>query len=98
MRIAIAVRRRIETDEVEQLFDTGLLVRRFQPSSRGIVATLAAHGEVWEQPDLLDDVADAATQRDRVDERHVLAVDHHPSSSRIDQPVDQTQRGGLATT
>ena len=51
---------------------------------------------VREQPDLLDDVADAAAQLDRVDVRDVLAVELDPAGGRLDQPVDHPQRRRLA--
>ena len=51
---------------------------------------------VREQPDLLDDVADAAAQLDRVDVGDVLAVEHDPARGGLDQPVDHLQRRRLA--
>ena len=41
----------------------------------GVMAMFSRHGQVREEADLLEDVADAAAQRDRVDRRDVLAVD-----------------------
>ena len=49
-----------------------------------------------EQPDLLDDVADAAAQLHRVGVGDVHAVEVDPPGRRLDQPVDHLQRGRLA--
>src|SRR5690606_39239073 len=51
---------------------------------------------VREQADLLDDVADAAAERDRIDRRRITAVDGDRARTRLDETVDHLQRGGLA--
>ena len=54
------------------------------------------HRHVREQADALEDVANAAAQRDRVDGPDILAGDPDRALARVDQPVDQPQQRGLA--
>ena len=51
---------------------------------------------VREQADLLDHVADAPAQLDRVDVGHVLAVEEDAPAGRLDEPVDHLHGGRLA--
>src|SRR5690606_17625315 len=51
---------------------------------------------VREQPDLLDDVADAAPQLVGVDGGDVVAVEVDPPRGGLDHPVDEPQGGALA--
>ena len=67
-----------------------------QPSRRGTIATLSRDRQVRQQAHLLDHVADAAPQLDRVLARHVLAADQDLARRRLDQPVDHAQGGRLA--
>ena len=63
---------------------------------RARCAMFARDRLVREQADLLDHVADAAAQLDRVDVGDVLAVEVDPAGGRLDEPVDHPQRRGLA--
>src|SRR5262249_36157435 len=51
---------------------------------------------VRKQPAALEDVADAAAQRDGVDGADILAFDGDLAAVRLDQPVGQPQQRGLA--
>ena len=63
--IAVAIARRIQADQLQQLVDARSRSRAAsQPSSRGTTAMFSAIGLVREQADLLDDVADAPPQLD----------------------------------
>jgi hypothetical protein len=55
-------------------------------------------GHVGEQADLLDHIADVATQGHFVEARGVFAVDQHLAGGRHDQAVDHFQRRTLAAT
>ena len=93
---AAAVLRGLEPDELEQLVDPGvdpLLVPAEQPGHGGHVVP---HPAVREQATLLDDVADAAAQLDRVELEDVGAVDEDPPTRGLDEAVDHAQRRGLA--
>ena len=92
---AAAVLRGLEPDELEQLLDAGvdpLLVPAEQARHGGHVV---AHPAVWEQATLLNDVADAAAQLDRVELEDVGVVDEDPPTRRLDEAVDHAQRRGL---
>ena len=94
--IAVAVGRRVEADEVHQLAGALLGGRRRLAVEQRHRHHVAQDLLVGEQPDLLDDVADAAAQLDRVDGGDVLAVDEDAPGGRLDQPVDHLQRRRLA--
>ena len=86
----------VEADQLEQLDGAGARVRLR-------LAVQQRHGHhvgddalVREEPDLLDDVADAAAQLDRVGGGDVLAVDLDGAGRRLDEAVDHLQRGRLA--
>ena len=49
-----------------------------------------------EEPDLLDDVPDRASQGDRVQSGHVLPAHEDLATVGLEHPVDQLQHGGLA--
>src|SRR3546814_2985140 len=51
---------------------------------------------IWEQPDLLEDVADAAPQLHRVEGQHVLVVEVDVPRGRLDEAVHHPHGGGLA--
>ena len=55
-----------------------------------------ADGQMGQQADLLDDVADAAAQLDRVLRHDVAAADQDLAGRRLDQPVDHLERRRLA--
>ncbi len=64
-RIAPAVGRRLEADEVEQLIDPASDAIGGPAQQARDDANVLADGEVREEPDLLDDIADAPPQLDR---------------------------------
>src|SRR3990172_10483695 len=51
---------------------------------------------MWEQADLLDYIANAAAQPDRVPLYRRFALDAHLAGSRVKQTIDQLHRRGLA--
>ena len=55
------------------------------------MATLSATRQVRQQPDLLDDIADAAPELDRVLVGDVLAADQDLAAGRLDEPVDHLE-------
>jgi hypothetical protein len=61
-------------------------------------AIVAGDRAVREQPDLLDDVAHAATQLHRIHRRDVFALEQDPATGRFDEPVDHLHGGCLAAT
>src|SRR4029077_4290090 len=78
---------RVEADELEQLDDAvvdPLLVPAEQARHGGDVVPDAP---VWEQPALLDHVADAAAQMHRVHLEDVGVVDQDPPRARIESPL-----------
>jgi hypothetical protein len=94
--VAVAVLARLQPDQRQQLVDAGghlLAVPADQPGHDGDVL---ADREVREQPDLLDDVADAPPQLVGVDVRDVLPVEQDLPGGGLDEPVHHLQGGGLA--
>ena len=91
-----AVRGRVETDEREQLLGA------CPPPSLGPAEQarhgrdVLEHGLVREQAGLLDHVADAAAQLDRVARLDVHAVEQDLAARRLDEPVDHLERRRLA--
>ena len=86
----------LEPDELEQFADAGadaLLVPAEQPRHRPDVVL---HAHVGEQPDLLEDVADAAAQLGQVQAPHALVADRDVALGDVDQAVDHLHRGRLA--
>ena len=67
-----------------------------QPISLRHDAHVVADGQMWHQPHLLDDVADAATQLDRVLGHDVLPAHEDLAACGLDQPVDHLEAGRLA--
>ena len=94
--VAPGVLLRVEPDGVEQLVGAlaGGRLRLAVEQRDGHHVLLDAL--VGEQPDLLDDVADAAAQLDRVGVGDVLAVEPDPAGGGLDEPVDHLERRGLA--
>ena len=96
VRVARGVRRWVEADQLEQLADAGLaLVLRPAEQVRD-GGDVLRDGLVREQPDLLDDVADAAAHLHRVPVGDVTAVDEDPPAGGLDEPVDHAHGRGLA--
>ena len=93
--IAPPIHRRVESDQVEQLVD---------PRGHAVLppSEQARHGRhvgadvlVREQPHLLDHVAHATPQLDRVGVGDVGTLEEDAPRRGLDQPVDHLQRGGL---
>ncbi len=94
--VTVPVGRRVEAHQLEQLLDAlGDPGRRPAEQARHD-GHVVADGQVREQPDLLDDVADPPPQLDRGQGGHVLAVDGDPAARRLDQAVDHLHRRRLA--
>ena len=49
-----------------------------------------------EQADVLEHVADAPAQRDRIERAHILALEPHNALARIGKAVDEAEQRGLA--
>ena len=96
VRIAVAVLRGIEPDEVEELVDARALPLLVPSEHLRHRRDVVFDRLVREQPDLLDHVADASTQMHRVDVRDVLVLDVDAATRRLDQPVDHAQQRRLA--
>ena len=95
-RVAVAERRGLEPDEVEQLVGPRpdpLLVPAEHLRDH---ADVVGDGEVREETALLDDVADLAAQEVAVDVGDVLAVEQDAARGRLDEPVDHLERRRLA--
>ena len=71
----------------------GLLLRR--PDQRRHRGDVRDDLLVGEQPDLLDHVADPASELHRVLRGDVASLEEDPAGGGLDQPVDHLQRGGL---
>ena len=55
-------------------------------------------GEVREEADLLDDIADVASKSIRIEGQYVLAVDPDRATARLDDPVDHLHGRRLAAS
>src|SRR6516162_7546693 len=96
VRILVAIGRRVEAKQLEQLADSVAdpCFRPFQEPRHGRDVVLDR--PMRKQPDRLDGIADAAPQRLDRNQCYVLAAD--PDRSRIggDQPVDHSERRRFA--
>jgi hypothetical protein len=95
-RPPIAIGGRIERDAREQLVDARGDVARAPAEQRRRDPDVLGDGEVREQPDLLEAVADPPAQERRGLRARVGAVDPDAAAGRLDQPVHEPQRRGLA--
>ncbi len=59
-------------------FERGADVDRSAAGKPGDDADILGHGQMREQADILEDIADAAAKLDRIDMRDVLSVDQDP--------------------
>ena len=91
-----AVVLRGQVDEVEQLVDA-------RPDRVSLPAEQARHGgdvlrdgQVREETDLLDHVADPAAQLGLVERGHAAPVDPHVARGQLDEAVDELHRRRLA--
>ena len=81
---------------VEELVDAGAPCaparQRLEPRHD---ADVAGDGHVREQPDILQHVADAAPQADRLPLASIAALDHDDAGIRHQQPVDELEERRL---
>ena len=96
LRIALEKQRRIEVDRREQL--AGALARFAEVPAQQFRhhTNVLFDRHVGEEPDLLDDVADRATQLDGIVPIRILTIDKDLAGRRFDQPVDHLERRRLA--
>ena len=94
--VAVAVQIRLQADQIEQFVRPGGGPCSVPPEQARDRADVLSDRLVREEPDALDDVADATTQLRRVHIGDVLAIEDDPSGRRLDHPVDEAQRRGLA--
>src|SRR5665648_209496 len=94
--VAVAVLRRLEAHEVEQLVDARVDPALVPAEHLGHRCDVLGDGVVREQPDLLDDVADPATQPVGVDVGDVLTLEVDVPTGGLDHAVDESQGGALA--
>ncbi len=59
-------------------------------------ANVALHIEMWEKARLLDDVADALSQGDKVGCMDALLMDQHVAAGGLDETVDGAQQGSFS--
>jgi hypothetical protein len=85
----------IEADQLQQLVDPAPDALPVPPEQPGDGGHVVGHGQVREQADVLDDVADAPAQLDGVGRRDIVALQEDAPARRFDQAVDHLQRGGL---
>ena len=86
----------VEVDELKQLVHAGVDAPAVPLEDFGHAGDVLGDGHVREQSRLLDDIADAPAQLDRVDLRHILAVHQHGSRVGIVQAVDELDERGFA--
>ena len=96
MRAPVAEGRRVELDQGHQFVDAlvDALLRPAEQARHG--GDIVADAPVGKQADRLDDVAETAAQRHRIEGGDVVVVDADRTGVRRDQPVDQPERGGFA--
>ena len=95
-RVAVAVERRVEADERQQLLGARPLPRRGPPEQARHDGHVGADRLVREEAHLLDDIADLAPELGRVAAGHVRPVDQDAAARRLDEPVDHLEARGLA--
>ena len=97
LRPVLARQGRVQTDRLEHgaCSVAGLLLGDSLESQHR--SDVVDDGAVRQQACLLHDVADAASQLDRVACGDVDVVDQHLPMGGFDHPVDHAQQGGLAT-
>ena len=95
-RVSVAIAARLEPDQVEQLLDPCLHASLGPAQKARYDRHVLGHGEMWEEPHLLDHVSDPPPQLDRRQRHDVLAVDRDPPRGRLDQAVDHLHCGRLA--
>ena len=94
--IALAVLRRVESHQVEELVDalTDPLLRPAEQLRHD--GRVPGHRHVREEADLLDHVADVAAKLRRVERSHAGVVEQDVALVDVDEPVHHLHRGRLA--
>jgi len=87
---------RVKSDQVQQLLDTLLNLRRGPPFNSGNDTNIAFHCEMREQAYILDDIANAAPQPNYVAFGRERAIDANFPAAWDQQTIDQLQGGGFA--
>ncbi len=96
--VARAVGLRFQADEVQQLVDACPDPLLVPAQSARDERDVGRDGQVGEEADLLDDIADVAAQLVGVDVGDVPAVEDDPAGRGLDQPVDHPHRRRLAAS
>ncbi|MGY4430255.1 hypothetical protein ACVWWO_002732 [Bradyrhizobium sp. F1.13.1] len=86
----------VELHELEQLIDSRRDIRCRDAEQFRRDPDIVGDAQMREQPAALEDIADAAPQRDRIDRLHVVALDRDRAVIRLDQAVGQPQQRRLA--
>ncbi|MHC2188486.1 hypothetical protein ACVJF1_001119 [Bradyrhizobium diazoefficiens] len=86
----------VELHELQQFVDPRCDIRCRCAQQFRRDPDIVGDAQVREQPAALEDVADPAPQRDRIDVLHVLGLDRDGAEIRLDQPVGKPQQRGLA--
>src|SRR6266487_617279 len=86
-----------QANQLQQLVYTFVhLLFRAVARNFGRDTNIFGNVHVWEETNLLDDVANAAAQQDRIFLEDVLAIDQDLPGSWFDETVDHAQQGCLA--
>jgi hypothetical protein len=88
----------IEADEGQQLIHAAQTALVIPAQQERRDSDIFSHGHVREEAGLLEHIADAPAQRDRVQRLDVLAPDSYAPGAGLRQPVEKLQQGGLAGT
>src|SRR3989338_4350841 len=86
----------VEPDKLQELPHARVNPRGRPALDCGHESDVALNGEVREQADLLDDVADVAAQADGAPVAGGAALDPHLARGGLEQPVHELERGGFA--
>ena len=95
-RKPVAVLRNVEPHERNELIDALRDARAVPAEQARHRRNVVPDRHVGQQPDLLDDVADAAPKRDRILGHDVATADENLAGRRLDQAVDHLQARRLA--
>ncbi|MGY3457115.1 hypothetical protein ACVWW5_002565 [Bradyrhizobium sp. LM3.4] len=98
VRQPVAMRGPIELHEFEQLINSRCDISRRHAEQLRRDPDIVGDAQMREQPAALEDVADAAPQRDRIGGLHVVALDRDGAPIRLDQAVGEPQQRRLART
>ena len=95
-RVAVAVDRGVEPDQLEQFVDAGADARLLPALEARHERDVARNRHVGEEADLLEHVADVPPQPDRVPVSGRVPLDADRARARREQPVDHLERRRLA--